>query len=219
MDYQLSRLTKFDWITILIFIPFVLNGDEILSSLSSFLLNEDIIPKSTLVIATLTLFATLVTWSYDKHRAFILNRRFRDKVFMYDLRCNLDYTNEHINYINYNLGMGKLSVRLSYLDDRLINSLINSHKIIDLPEDVIQRIFAVGNKMAGINKLLDSFFSPNNRVITNESLAVVLDQLHQLREHLRNIFIDLGKEKEYLEKTKSSEEKWKNIQESLNANK
>lgn len=229
MEYELGKPTRSDYIIIFVFLFIALNNGEIFTSLNSVFSSEYGIVKLTLLVSILVLF----TWVYDKHETLLFNERFREKVFMYDLRCNLDYTNEHICHITHYLSMGELSVRMSYLDDRLINGLISSHKIVDLPEDVIHRIFAVGNKMASVNNLLDMYASNYDGEITNEpsasgliesrkvrlykakltneSVASILDALYQLREHLRNIFIDLGKEKEYIEKTKLKEEEWRKI--------
>lgn len=208
MDYDLpKKFYWWDYVIIFIFILFFINNINKIHI--SYLFSENNIFRISIIIAILT----LSTWFYDKHATFLANKKFREKVFMYDLFCNLDYVNEHIGFINYNLIKGKLSVLPYFLDDRLMNSIINSQKIVELPNSVIQSIFAVGNKMAEINRTLESFAPPQNRELTNELLATISDSLHKLRGHLRNIFIDLGKEKEYIERIKSSEEQWKKIRE------
>ncbi len=128
-----------------------------------------------------------IFWFIEFYRRRKFEEKLKSWVLAYDLDCNLNFINENIIRIK-RLRNGMPIDGFSYLDDEVLLSVINSHKIALLKKNTIQYLLAFNNKVKMVNNSINKFSNLND--LAND---FVLGVLRGARFDLKEIFKELHK--------------------------
>lgn len=178
MDNQLGKLTKWDYIIYLILFSIVLNRwfefDPIL------------------IVAIIGIIVVPTLWYTDRQREKERDRKIK-RLFKEELERDLSITEVLLRKIRQHKENNGDTIELRYLETKIFDSMINTHKIIILPEKLISELLELNNTFESINGIINVTLRQGKMGITT-NLKIMSLWLNEAQGFLNKIIPKLEKE-------------------------